>query len=694
MSTEQSSVSPKSIEDTKRQIRGLVNEIAQLSKSDLPPEQYYAEFLPRIVQALAAVGGAVWNVGEGGRLELAYQINISRSLLDPAAEDALRHVQLLGQVIQTGEPRLVAPQSGTGEEGGAGNPTNYLLVLSPMKAENHVEGILEVFQRHDVQPASQRGYLQFVVQMCELAGEWLRLQKLKSYSDRQSLWVKADRFSRLIHENLSPRDTAYHIANEGRQLIGCDRLSVAILKGRKCKVQAVSGQDMLDPRSDIVTSLGRLATMVVAADEPLWYAGSTEDLPKQIENALDDYLEAAHSKSVAVLPLRRLRVSPMRDNTDQSQHDPMEEAGPKGEVIGALIIEQIESNIPRETIAPRVDLVYQHSSRALSNALEHDRLFLMPVWRTIGNATWVLRAKTLPKTLFVTAAVLILLGVLIFVPKDFNIEGKGELMPVVRQDVFCDVPGVVEEVLVKHAEEVAKDQPLLELRNTDLEVQFQDIFGKLQTTQEALDAAVGARRAMRDAAERARIESEIIRYREQLNSYTRQFQLLSDRKKRLTVRAPMPGEITTWQPKELLLNRPVTEGQVLLTVADPSSEWKLEIYMKENRMGHIMRAWREIQEHNKSVENEEDKKQLEVTYILATDSDNYRHGVVREIHHVAQMREQEHVVRIDVDLKEPIDEKFRRTGSEVRADIHAGRRPIGYVWFHEAWEWFLREVWF
>jgi hypothetical protein len=85
---------------------------------------------------------------------------------------------------------------------------------------------------------------------------------------------------------------------------------------------------------------------------------------------------------------------------------------------------------------------------------------------------------------------------------------------------------------------------------------------------------------------------------------------------------------------------------------------------------------------------------LEVTYILATDSDHYRHGVVREIHQVAHMREQEHVVRVDVDLKEPVEEKFRRTGSEVRADIHAGQRPLGYVFFHQAWEWFLREVWF
>ena len=45
-----------SLEKTKQQIRGLVGEIAQLSKSDLSPEEYYAAFLQRVIQALAAVG--------------------------------------------------------------------------------------------------------------------------------------------------------------------------------------------------------------------------------------------------------------------------------------------------------------------------------------------------------------------------------------------------------------------------------------------------------------------------------------------------------------------------------------------------------------------------------------------------------------------------------------------------------------
>ena len=67
MSTEQP-VNPQAIEGAKRQIRGLVDEIAQLSKQDLDPQIYYGEFLQRIVTALAAVGGAVWTLTPDRRL--------------------------------------------------------------------------------------------------------------------------------------------------------------------------------------------------------------------------------------------------------------------------------------------------------------------------------------------------------------------------------------------------------------------------------------------------------------------------------------------------------------------------------------------------------------------------------------------------------------------------------------------------
>src|SRR6476619_8426966 len=97
-STVQTSSSDE-FEDAKRQIRGIIGEIAQLSKSDLGPEEFYAAFLQRVVQALAAVGGAVWVLGEGRKPKLSYQINISEKLLDPESEEAAKHFRLLDYVV-------------------------------------------------------------------------------------------------------------------------------------------------------------------------------------------------------------------------------------------------------------------------------------------------------------------------------------------------------------------------------------------------------------------------------------------------------------------------------------------------------------------------------------------------------------------------------------------------------------------
>ena len=161
---------------------------------------------------------------------------------------------------------------GEGEDAG-GNPTGYLLVLAPLASDGVIEGVIEVFQRPDSQPATQRGYLRFLIQMCELAGEWLKSRKLKHFSNRHSLWAQADQFARMVHENLDVRETAYTIVNEGRRLIGCDRVSVAIKRGRTCKVEAISGQDTIESRSNVVTALGHVATRVVATGESLWYDG-------------------------------------------------------------------------------------------------------------------------------------------------------------------------------------------------------------------------------------------------------------------------------------------------------------------------------------------------------------------------------------------------------------------------------------
>ena len=120
---------------TKLQIRSLVQEIAGLAKQDLSVRDFYAAFLERLVQALAAVGGAVWAVGEGGSLELQYQINLRETRLTENQQHLQRHGMLLQKSLASAEGSLITPHSGEGDDNQPGNPTDYLLVLGPIKVD-------------------------------------------------------------------------------------------------------------------------------------------------------------------------------------------------------------------------------------------------------------------------------------------------------------------------------------------------------------------------------------------------------------------------------------------------------------------------------------------------------------------------------------------------------------------------------
>src|SRR3990172_7543744 len=106
MSTEQS-VDPELVEQTKQQIRNLVREIAQISKSEVGPQEFYDAVLNRIVAALAALGGAVWTLTESGQLALEYQINLRETRLADSEDDQVRHGRLLRKVISSGEGVLM-----------------------------------------------------------------------------------------------------------------------------------------------------------------------------------------------------------------------------------------------------------------------------------------------------------------------------------------------------------------------------------------------------------------------------------------------------------------------------------------------------------------------------------------------------------------------------------------------------------
>lgn len=682
MSFEQQQIDPQLIEQARQQIRTLVNEIAQLARADIPPDEFYREFLPRVVTGLAAVGGAVWLTGEGDRLVLGYQVNIQEAKLHECSEeDQSRHARLLYRVLGAEEGILVAPRSGAGDSDGEANPTDWLLVLAPLRTELERVGVVEIFQRPNPRVETQRGYLRFLSQMCDLAAEYLKTRQLRQLADRQALWSQMEEFIRQVHGNLNPRTTAYIIANEGRRLIGCDRVTVAIRRGNKCRIEAISGQDLIDRRSNTVRLLTKLANVVTAADELVWYTGDTRNMAPQIEEAIEEYVDQSHSKTVAVIPLRRPQLEPIVEEEPDKRPEPPP-------VVGALIVERIEDARLPETMVNRIKVVAEHSGAALANALEYHSLFLLPLWRVLGKWKVIVAARNLPRTIAVTAGLVLLIVALFVVPMPFKLQAKGTVEPVERYRVFTRIDGVVEEVFVDHGAKVFGPRPeesfpgteLARLRNTDLEVEIRRVTGELAATVEDINKThqvlLRGKGRLSDA-ERAQLQGRLAELEVTLRSLEQQRELLLSKRQQLTVYSPADGEVITWDVKNLLRERPVRRGDVLMEVANPDGPWQLEVFMPERRMGHIAR----MRNHIKARNPDDD---LEVEYVLASQPDKTLRGKVKEIHQAAEVREDHgNVVVMKVAIDKADLPPGVRPGAAVSAKVYCGRVSLVYWLLHD-----------
>ncbi|HVK81390.1 MAG TPA: hemolysin D, partial [Verrucomicrobiae bacterium] len=290
------------VQDTKQQIRALVHEIEALVTADVTTAEFHAGFLARVVAALAAVGGAIWTRNADGELSLAYQINLPETGLSET--NSRPHALLLGKVWDAqGQPQLVPPHAGSQSKDEPGNPTDLLLVLAPLAVEQQTLALVEIFQRAGGGPTTQRGYLRFLVQMCQLGSDYLKNRRLKQYQDKQALWEQFESFLRAVHRQLDVRQTAFTLANEGRRFSGCDRVSVLMASGAHAKVLTVSGLDSIDRRAAEVRLMEQLGSVVLKAGESVYFAGDSTGLAPQIDDALHDFVDASQARAVGVIPL-------------------------------------------------------------------------------------------------------------------------------------------------------------------------------------------------------------------------------------------------------------------------------------------------------------------------------------------------------------------------------------------------------
>jgi multidrug efflux pump subunit AcrA (membrane-fusion protein) len=651
-----------------RQIEELLDELAEVAKSTLSPGEFYRLTLDRMIPASGASGGAIWSSARCGELRLDYQLNLNGTPGPLESGVLVQHQSLVEQVLHSARPSIVPLARHAVEHSGAEQAAGWA-VLHPFHIGPQTSGVVELIPCRAGTAAERQGYARLAAALVELAEDFHRARELGRLRQREQDRDELERFALRAHRSLDTAETAFVIVNEGRRAIGCDRLSVLERMGRKYQTAAVSGVDALDRRGKLIRALERLVERSAAHGEPQWYCDDSGDLPDEIEQPLQSYLDESHARSVAIVPL----FGP--GGADEARS-----------IVGVLVAEQFCSTARDAELRERLAAVAGHSGVALANAQSHTHQPLARLSRALHRVRWLAEPRQLPKTLLVLGALAAAVAALTFVPADFAMEARGELQPAVRRDVFATDDGVVSELLVRQGQAVRAGDSLLVLRKAALDLELRRVAGEIQTAEKKL-AAVQAERLSnarttddprRDAHQRTADEEEL---KAQLAGWTHERAILEDQRKDLVVRSPIAGQPLTWNLQELLEARPVERGQALLTMADLDGPWVAELRLPDHRTGHLLAARDGL------------KPDLDVSFALASDPGVEYQGRVADVALSTEMDEADNpsvLVTVAFDRENVAG---LRPGATVLARIHCGRRAVGYVWLHELFETIQSHLW-
>lgn len=696
-----------------RQIDEAFEEVSRLAGSSLTPTEFYEQFLNRALTAIDAPAGVVWLRTPQGFLQMTCQQNLDKVGLDAKRGGRQCHNEILRQVFQSqpARPQMVEPQGrlqGVAVEAGAvpaANLTDYYALFAPIvNNEKQPFGLLEVFQDPALDPRLYQTFLQYAVQMAGYASQYHAFSNARQASGLEKILTQIESFSKQIHSSLNPTEVAYHVANEGRRLVECDRLCVGVRHGRKATVEAVSGADVVEKASTHVRRMRALFDAVLKFGDKLVYKGTKDEgLPPDLSHALDEYLAESQPKLLV--------VTPIRDDREKDNNKP------------ARSILLMESFNPPEQVEPliqKLDVVGKHSAGALYNAAEMKRVPFGVIWRPLGKLQEGIGGKGRFYTaLGVTAAVL-LATIMVLVPYPLKMDAKGEFLPHQVMYVYSPAEGEVRVINVKPGDKRKPFANLLTLYSPTLQQKYSEAFRDVDIARNSIVDLEQARKSGITTEQEQQLIREINKHRATERSRA---SFIKDMEAQYALNPSQPGEFTVKAPpfdpaiprtsddwrvlsgdkRDELARRTVRPQEPLLRLGNVDGPWRVELKLPQRTIGHVARA---LADPALRRTDKNGKTYLDVDVLLTNKPDSSYPGrlYAEDMPGEAVPNRDDHnesepvlvtYVRVNTD-DTPDDQKIPRelfvAGVEAHCKVKCGHHALGYSLFHGVWEWFYEKV--
>jgi biotin carboxyl carrier protein len=667
----------QAIEAARSRIQRLVEEIAVLSKKDLPTEQFLPEFLNRVVKACDGRGGAVWLVGqrtaEGkAEFQLAAAVDfessqfqadeIQRSLILRALTEAVNQRKpLVLQPMQQPQPgSLEAPAQSPQ------NRTPFPFLHIPLPLKENILGVLQVWMQPYVTPENYREFAQFLTQLTSYVETHFQSRRLGTIVLENQRLQHLLKFTSDLGGSLEPLEVARLAANYGRDLIGCERCSVLWLDGNAWRVLSISGQEVVERKSAMVKAMAAFVgahvkpEFVVLSKERLLAAHAANgsenaaDAQSKARVPTDDidlaYFDVSHVVSAA--------ISPLLDDEKQ--------------LLGAYFAESTSEGFfdaPTGRDMPVASKVTEwlatHTGKQLRAAKDYESLPFLSVTRRVRATRMAFTGSKRKRTLTRLLIWGTLFGAIVLCPWPDRIEGNCSLLPDRHNLVVAEVPGRVERIYVREGSKIGKGEPLADLDKrkleTDLEASRKEVL-RLTAEGEKYRGAGDEANAQVASLQAAAVKENTKRIQAEIES--------------TTLRSPIDGVVLT-KDVDKHVGEFIQAGTVFSEVAT-MDVWNLRIDVDQKDIGKVSRRL--------------SNGPIDVSYILYSQTAFTLSAKLtdsRQISAAAEAREADHVFLVTIhNVTIPPDVTGAlRPGLTGRARIEIGTRPLGWILGGRLWNW-------
>jgi hypothetical protein len=646
---------------TRHEISQLIAELSELCRSNLPESRFWPDFSTKLMRALAADGAVIWKSEPDQTHQAILRVGTIHDLTIPEERRSAHH-SLLNEVASHGRPVLVPPTADLGE--GPANPSGAWIAVVPVESGAEGGVLLEAFLGEVGGPSAQRGYLKFIAQMADLAGEYLRTATLNSYRQQRQQREIWGHWHAQLNQAHSLAEVRRRVVDGAAECLNVARASWLESTPWGWQLKASTGIDSPDPRGPA----GR------------WLS---ERVAQSLQQNPHIHIDASNSDADNPTNLCVVATVPI--------YWPMDSAPELERIDLATELQDGRRCLPghakrtAQTEAPMAILVMQDANgKTWTNAQTH---MSQEISRSVAGALratvvagalpwlgpWLLRrqhqSSWIRPIAIATLCFCAMAGILLL-PVPLRVVAPATLEPVAISVVQAPRDATVQSLLVEHAQPVQNHAPLVELFDPELDRQEEQLLGQ---------QAVLSKRGLElqrlivrgsEPNRRTEWEAEQGEVTAELAALKRQLQWVAKQRESLVVLSPREGKIDGWEAKQKFVGRQVRRGEPLLRVFDPNGPWRVRTEIPQNRLNHVIQALAR-------------NPPLSVTVVLRSFPDQPTIGTMMSLGPTTSTNHEGMPVGWSDVTINAATLPLKQQGAAASVAIDCGHRALGYVLFQD-----------